>query len=163
LKAADNALASCKTPRVNELTTSAPDTAEQVLYEGNPALLPSIAHWLLAILTVGLALIVFVVRSRGTHYRVTTQRVIVETGLLSKRLDQIDLYRIHDYVVERPIGQRLVGTGNLVLATVDRSTPAVRLAGLSTDVVQLYERLRAATEAEKRRRGVRVLDADRVG
>jgi hypothetical protein len=84
----------------------------------------------------------------------------VETGLFSKRLDQIDLYRIHDYVVERPLGQRLMGTGNLVLSTQDRSTPAVTLAGLSTDVVQLYEQLRKATEQEKRRRGVRVLDAD---
>jgi uncharacterized membrane protein YdbT with pleckstrin-like domain len=133
-----------------------------VLFEGNPALLPSVLHWIIAILTVGLALLVYLARSRSTHYRITTQRVVVETGLLNKRLDQTDLYRIHDYVVERPLGQRLVGTGNLVLQTVDRTTPAVRLLGLHTDVVALYERLRKATEAEKQRRGVRVLDADRV-
>jgi hypothetical protein len=30
-------------------------------------------------------------------------------------------------------------------------------------VVQLYERLRKPTESEKRRRGVRVLDADPTG
>jgi 20S proteasome alpha/beta subunit len=50
----------------------------------------------------------------------------------------------------------------LVLSTQDRSTPALKLSGLSADVVQLYERLRKATELEKRRRGVRVLDADPV-
>lgn len=133
-----------------------------MLFEGNPALLPSILHWIIAILTLGLALLVYLARSRSTHYRITTQRVVVESGLLNKRLDQTDLYRIHDYVVERPLGQRLVGTGNLVLQTVDRTTPAVRLLGLHTDVVALYERLRKATEAEKQRRGVRVLDADRV-
>jgi uncharacterized membrane protein YdbT with pleckstrin-like domain len=139
------------------------DDVESVLFEGSPAVLPSLLHWVVAILTLGLALLVYFARARSVHYRVTTQRVVVESGILNKRLDQTDLYRIHDYVVERPLGQRIVGTGNLLLQTVDRSTPAVRLEGLATDVVALYERLRKATEAEKRKRGVRVLDADQAG
>lgn len=137
-----------------------PPDQEELLFQGNPALLSSLGPLLVSILTLGLALLYYWAHSRSTSYRITSQRVVVETGLFSKRLDQIDLYRIHDYVVERPLGQRLMGTGNLVLSTQDRSTPAVRLAGLSTDVVQLYEQLRRATELEKRRRGVRVLDAD---
>lgn len=140
-----------------------PTPAEEPLFEGHPALVPDLGTLIAAILTLGLWLAYAWLRSRGTHYRVTTQRVVVESGLLNKRLDQIDLYRIHDYVVERPLGQRLLGTGNLLLATQDRSTPAIALRGLSTDVVALYERLRMATEVEKRRRGVRVLDADPVG
>lgn len=151
--------ASCQTARVS----STPTSAEERLFEGHPALVPDLGTLLASIFTLGLWLLVAWVRSRATHYRVTSQRVVVESGLLNKRLDQIDLYRIHDYVVERPLGQRLLGTGNLLLATQDRSTPAVALRGLSTDVVALYERLRTATEAEKRRRGVRVLDADPVG
>lgn len=136
---------------------------EELLFEGHPALLKSVVPLLVTILTLGLGLLYYWIESRSTRYRITSQRVVVESGLLNKRLDQIDLYRIHDYIVERPLGQRLLGTGNLVLATQDRSTPALKLAGLSTDVVQLYERLRKATEQEKRRRGVRVLDADPVG
>jgi uncharacterized membrane protein YdbT with pleckstrin-like domain len=136
---------------------------EELLFEGSPAALSSVGPVLICVVTLGLALIYFWARAQGIRYRVTTQRVVVESGLLSKRLDQIDLYRIHDYVVERPLGQRIMGTGNLVLSTQDRTTPALRLAGLKTDVVQLYERLCQATEVEKRRRGVRVLDADPVG
>jgi uncharacterized membrane protein YdbT with pleckstrin-like domain len=136
---------------------------EELLFEGSPALLPSLGPLLLSIVTLGLALAYFWLHARAVRYRITTQRVVVETGILSKRLDQVDLYRIHDYVVERPLGQRLMGTGNLLLATQDRTTPALRLSGLSTDVVALYERLRKATEIEKRKRGVRVLDADPVG
>ena len=78
--------------------------------------------------------------------------------MFGKRLDQIDLYRIADYVVERPFAQRLLGTGNLVLEALDKTTPELRLEGLKTDVVALYEKLRVATEAEKRRRGVRLVD-----
>lgn len=129
-----------------------------MLFAGHPAVLPSFGHWALAVLTLGIMALWYWLRARSVHYRITTQRVIVERGLLSKRLDQIDLYRIHDYIVERPLGQRIAGTGNLVLQTMDRSTPSVELRGIATDVVQLYERLRKATEAEKRRRNVRVLD-----
>ena len=138
-------------------------TQENVLFEGHPAILSSLVPLLVSVLTLGLALLYYWLHSRATHYRVTSQRVVVETGILNKRMDQVDLYRIHDYVVERPLGQRLMGTGNLLLSTQDRSTPAIKLTGLATDVVQLYERLRKATEDEKRRRGVRVLDADPVG
>jgi uncharacterized membrane protein YdbT with pleckstrin-like domain len=96
---------------------------------------------------------------RGSKlYRVTTRRIVVETGVLSKRLEQIDLYRIADYTVDRPFGQRILGTGNLLLRTFDKSTPELHVREIKTDVVALYEKLRAATEAEKTRRGVRMVD-----
>lgn len=139
-------------------TTPAPIAPEQTLFEGHPALCPSLSSWFIGVLTLGFGFLYFYFRSRGVRYRLTTQRVIVETGLLSKRMDQIDIYRINDYVVERPFSQRLVGTGNLVLTAMDRSTPAIHIAGLKTDVMALYERLRTATEEAKRARGVRVLD-----
>lgn len=134
------------------------ESPEEVLFEGHPALLPTLGAVLASVLTLGLGVIYFALRRLGVHYRITNQRVVIESGLLSKRMDQIDIYRINDYVVERPFGQRLLGTGNLLLSAMDRSTPAVRLSYLKTDVLALYEQLRKATEVEKRRRGVRVLD-----
>lgn len=131
---------------------------EKVLFEGHPALFPSIGSMILAVITLGLAAIYFLIRQKSRHYRVTTERIVVEEGLLSKRMDQIDIYRINDYVVERPFGQRLMGTGNIVLNAMDASSPQMRLEGLKTDVRELYEGLRKATEEQKKRRGVRVVD-----
>ena len=135
-----------------------PHEGEEVLFEGRVALIPSFGTVLLAVLTVGLWLLVRWVRTLGRYYRVTTRRIVVETGVLSKTLEQIDLYRIADYTVERPFGQRLVGTGNLKLKTFDKTTPELDIRDIKTDVVGLYERLRAATEADKARRGVRMVD-----
>jgi uncharacterized membrane protein YdbT with pleckstrin-like domain len=134
------------------------DPPEQVLFEGRTALVPSVGALLLCVLTLGLALIYFGLKRLGTSYKVTSERIVVEHGVFSKALEQIDIYRITDYVVERPFGQRLLGTGNLEIQAMDKTTPVVRLEGLKTDVVRLYEQLRLATEAEKRRRGVRVVD-----
>lgn len=131
---------------------------EEVLFEGRPALVPSIGTVWIVLLSLGLWLIVCWIRSLSCHYRITTRRIVVENGVLSKRLEQIDLYRIADYTVERPFGQRLLGTGNLLLKTLDKTSPQLDVRYIKTDVVTLYERLRAATEADKARRGVRVVD-----
>lgn len=131
-----------------------------MLFEGSPAIVSSVAEAVLAILTVGIAWVWLWLRSRAVHYKVTTHRVVIEQGIFSKRLEQIDLYRVDDYVVELPFGQRLLGTGNLVITTSDRTTKGdVRLNRLRADVRKLYEELRAATEDDKARRGVRRFDS----
>lgn len=138
-----------------------PTTAqEHVLFEGRRAVIPNVGVLVLVILTLGLWLLPAWLGSIATRYRVTDRRIVIELGLLSKRLEQVDLYRISDYTVDRPFLQRLVGTGNLLLKTLDRTTPEVHLLGIKTDIVGLYERLREATEVDKRRRGVRVLDTE---
>lgn len=138
--------------------TLASHDGEEVLFEGRAALVPGVGTLLLAILTLGLWLIVRWFQTLGRTYRITTRRIVVETGVLSKKLEQIDLYRVADYTVERPFGQRIMGTGNLMLKTFDKTTPELNVLAISTDVVKLYEQVRAATEADKARRGVRMVD-----
>lgn len=136
---------------------------EEVLFDGRAALVPGFGTLLLAILTLGLWLIVRWFQTLGRHYRITTRRIVVETGVLSKKLEQIDLYRVADYTVERPFGQRIMGTGNLLLKTFDKTTPELDVREIKTDVVALYEAVRAATEADKARRGVRMVDYEGGG
>lgn len=137
--------------------TAVPDD-ERVLFEGNPALLPSVTSYIWAILTLGLfALYRYWVVS-GLRYKITTRRIVVETGVLSKTMEQVDLYRIADYAVERPFGQRLAGTGNILLETLDKSDSRVAIREIKTDVVALYEAVRQATEVDRQRRGVRIFE-----
>jgi uncharacterized membrane protein YdbT with pleckstrin-like domain len=131
---------------------------EEVLFDGRPALIPSVGVLLLAIVTLGLWLLPRLWRSLGVHYRITSRRIVVETGVLSKRMEQVDLYRVNDYTVDRPFLQRLLGTGNLLLKTFDKTTPELRIQEIKTDVVALYERLRQATEKDRAARGVRMID-----
>jgi uncharacterized membrane protein YdbT with pleckstrin-like domain len=142
----------------NPSNTKAP--IEELLFVGSPAALPSLGHWLLAVCTFGVYGIYAWAQAKATSYRITTQRIVVERGLFSKRMEQIDLYRVVDYVVERPFSQRIVGTGNITLEAMDKTTPELKIFGLRTDMMALYERLRIATESEKQRRGVRVMDVE---
>src|SRR5262249_46594734 len=117
-------------------------TGEELLFSGSPAALPGIGALFLAIVTLGIYAIYAYAKARGTHYKITSQRVVIETGIFSKHMEQIDLYRIVDYVVERPFGQRIMGTGTIVLEAMDKTTPEIRIEGVKTDVMALYERLR---------------------
>lgn len=131
---------------------------ERVLFQGYPAVVPGLGSALLLVFTLGLGWLYLFLRSRSTSYRVTTRRIIIERGLLSKRLEQVDTFRIKDYVVERPFHQRLLGTGNLQLVTVDVTTPRVDITDIRTDVLELYERLRMASEVERGVHGVRIVE-----
>jgi membrane protein YdbS with pleckstrin-like domain len=133
---------------------------EETFFEGRPAVLGSFGALLLTILTLGLAGIFFWLRTLGTKYKITSQRIVVEKGVLSKRMDQVALYRINDFVVERSLGQRIMGTGTITLEAMDKTSPEVKIAGIKTNVMVLYERMRTATEAEKLKKGVRVLDTE---
>lgn len=147
-------------PPPGAMTPAAPTNLaqEQVLFEGQPALVHSLGALLLAIVTFGIALLFFWFKRGGVSYRVTNQRIVIDRGILSKKMEQIDLYRVADFTVDRPFGQRVLGTGNLRLNTYDKTTPVVELGGLKTDVIQLYETLRVAVEGAKQQRGVRMVD-----
>jgi uncharacterized membrane protein YdbT with pleckstrin-like domain len=134
---------------------------EETFFEGRPAAIGSLGALLVVILTAGLGAIYFWLRSLGTRYRITSQRIIVETGMFSKRVDQLDLYRIVDFVIERSFGQRIMGTGTIIVDSMDKTTPVTRIEGIRANVMGLYERTRAAAEVEKQRRNVRPMDIER--
>lgn len=133
---------------------------EETLFDGHPARIATVGALLLSIATLGLALIVYELRRRSIHYRVTTQRIVIERGVFSKRMDQLDVYRITDYAIEQPFSQRLLGTGNLILKSMDTTNPEIRIDAVKTDIRGLYENLRRATELERQRRGVRLVDSE---
>ena len=131
---------------------------ERTLFEGSPAAIGTVWELVLTVLTLGIAGIFLAIRARGTVYKVTTTRIVVETGIANKKIEQVDLYRVVDFAVLLPLAERLVGTGTLLLETEDRTTREVRLERIRTDVRKLYEELRAARDAERTRRGVTTMD-----
>jgi uncharacterized membrane protein YdbT with pleckstrin-like domain len=44
-----------------------------------------------------------------TRYSLTQEKLIVDTGFISRKEDEIRLYRILDITLKRPLGQRTLG------------------------------------------------------
>lgn len=87
-------------------------------------------------------------------YEVTTERVRVITGIFSRRTSELELYRVRDYTVVEPFWQRLIGRGNLILESADRSTPLLVLHAVPR-VGALKDQIRTHTERLRQLRGVR--------
>lgn len=76
---------------------------------------------LLVIQTV--ALVVAWIRLRSTMYRVTNQRVLVEQGVFSKTVDEIDLRYVDDSTFTQSLFERILGIGSVTLISSDKSSP----------------------------------------
>lgn len=67
--------------------------------------------------------IIFGIPWTFTVYRLVKDKLLIETGFLSKKQEEIRLYRIMDLTLHRPIGQRIWGLGTIHCCTADKSTP----------------------------------------
>jgi uncharacterized membrane protein YdbT with pleckstrin-like domain len=97
--------------------------------------------------------------NRTTVYELTTQRLRIRRGILNRRLDELELYRVKDYVLEQPLLLRFLGLGNLTLVTSDASTPTVELRAIG-NAEEVRELLRNAVQTERDRKRVRELDVE---
>lgn len=97
--------------------------------------------------------------TKCTSYELTTQRLKIGTGILNRKLDELELFRVKDYAMDQPLFLRLVGLGNLTLVTSDASTPTVAIRAIA-NVEEVREQLRAAVQSERDRKRVREMDVD---
>jgi uncharacterized membrane protein YdbT with pleckstrin-like domain len=93
------------------------------------------------------------------RYEVTSERIKVTTGLLSRHTSELELYRVRDYSVVEPFWLRMVGVGNIVLTTADRTTPQIVLHAVPS-AASLKDQIRTHTERMRQRRSVRDLEID---
>jgi uncharacterized membrane protein YdbT with pleckstrin-like domain len=97
--------------------------------------------------------------TRSHVYELTSQRIKISEGILSRRQSELELYRVRDYTVIEPFFLRLVGVGNVVLVTADRTTPEVVLHAVPR-AAQLKDTIRTHTERVRQQKGVRDLEID---
>lgn len=91
------------------------------------------------------------------RYELTQERIRVRSGVFTRHLEEIEIYRVKDTELSIPLWQRLVGIGTLRVISSDHTNPNLPLRGIA-DPESVRERIRAACEAVRRARGVRELD-----
>ena len=129
---------------------------ERTLFSGHPAIIHSAWQWIIVVLTLGTALIFYWFKSLATTYEITTQRVRIERGILSKLKDSIELFRIDHFDLHKPLGMRLLGYCVLHLRSSDSSFATVMLYGIP-NLEQLADTLRECSLRERGRRRVTTL------
>jgi membrane protein YdbS with pleckstrin-like domain len=100
-----------------------------------------------------LLLLVVWIRVKSCSYRLTTQRLFVRRGWLARHVDELELYRVKDVVVDQGVLQRVLGYGTITVLADDDTTPKVDLAGISSPT-KVKEMIRTQYRAARQREGV---------
>jgi hypothetical protein len=138
---------------------------EKTIFNGSPSQLSHLGYYILcAILTpvFGLGVLMFLIRflnTKFTNIEITNERIIEKTGILSKKTDETELYRVKDIRLEEPFFLRMFGLSNILLVTTDKSSPLISLNGVQNGP-ELRKELRNMVEARRDKKGVRERDID---
>jgi hypothetical protein len=126
---------------------------ERTLFQGHPVALYSVGQWAITILTLGLGFAYFWVKSRAVTYTLTTQRVQIVRGLFSTLEQTVDLYRLDDFDLHRPLGMRLLGHATLHLRSTDPDLPVAFISGVP-GLAGMSDELRECAMRDRARRRV---------
>jgi membrane protein YdbS with pleckstrin-like domain len=124
----------------------------RTLIEGNAETVKwaIIAVLVLAMVPSLIALPVAVARLKSTQYKVTNQRILVERGVLSKSLEEIDMRSVDDTEFRQTFLERIFGIGEVWVVSTDKVAPRVVLHGIH-DPRKIRELIRAnAYQASQR-------------
>ncbi len=92
-------------------------------------------------------------KRRAKVYRVTTRTLDVEEGVLSRRIETLQLWRVRDVTFEQSVTERMLGVASVRVVAQDDTSPKVTLAGLR-DGRRVFEELKAAVEQARQSRNV---------
>ncbi|MDP2369765.1 PH domain-containing protein [Rhodoferax sp.] len=130
--------------------------AEATLFSGHPVVIYSAWQWLVVLVTLGIAYLFYWFQSIATTYQITTQRVRIERGILSKSKESVELFRIDHFDLHKPLGMRLAGHCVVDLRSSDTNFSTVVIFGIPK-LEALADTLRDCSLRERTRRRVTTL------
>ena len=88
---------------------------------------------------------------RNRRFLIEAEFIRIKSGILFKRIDQVEMYRIRDYLIRRPLVHQLFRVMNVMLKTTDPENPVIYLNGIpESDVVDVMrERVQTARKVNK--------------
>jgi len=73
---------------------------------------------------------------RSVCYTITPEIIRIRRGIFFKRTDQVELYRVKDYILTQPFLLQVCGLMNLTLKSTDPENPVIWLRGIpASDLV----------------------------
>ena len=75
---------------------------------------------------------------RSVFYTITPEIIRIRRGIFFKRTDQVELYRVKDYILTQPFLLQVCGLMNLTLKSTDPENPVIWLRGIpASDLVDI--------------------------
>lgn len=90
---------------------------------------------------------------RSIRFRVTTSNIEVERGMLTKRIEVVELWRCRDVRYKQKLVDRMLGIAHIEIFSADATTPVIEMIGLPASR-KLFEQLRDSIEIQRQSKNV---------
>ncbi|EGT5675291.1 PH domain-containing protein [Cronobacter dublinensis subsp. dublinensis] len=94
---------------------------------------------------------------RSIRYELTTERLRFYRGVLNRKMDETELYRVRDYSIRRPFYLLIFRLATLRVDTQDKRQPTISMTGIR-HAESVLSTLREQVEANRARKNVRDID-----
>ena len=129
---------------------------DKMLWEDRPSQISNFWIYLLFFWTIIPPIIVYL-NTMFIKYELDSQILKIKKGILSRNIDETELYRVKDYSILKPFFLRLFGLGHLVLTTSDKNNKIVRLVAIK-DTEKVKDIIRNHVEKARKRTGTKEVD-----
>jgi uncharacterized membrane protein YdbT with pleckstrin-like domain len=99
------------------------------------------------------------IETHAVRWELTTERLRIIRGLLSRSTEEIELTRVRDVAYEQSLTQRALGIGTVTVVAADTDTPQVQLHDI-VEPEQVKELIRQAVREQRQRLRVRQFEVD---
>jgi uncharacterized membrane protein YdbT with pleckstrin-like domain len=133
-----------------------------ILYEGAPSwkayFWSYVCAGVLSLVLVGLLWMgVLNLRRKGRRYRITNRTIDYESGVFSRRVETLQLWRVQDLDFRQSFLERLLGIATIHVFTTDRTDPELSIRGLPASR-EIFDRLKDACDLARQQRVVGVVE-----
>ena len=90
---------------------------------------------------------------KSIRFRVTNTVIEFERGMLSKRIDVLQLWRVRDVVYKQNLVDRILGIAHVEVVAQDTTNPDLEIVGLPASR-QLFEQIRDSIEIQRQAKNV---------
>ena len=150
----------------NEVSVSETSSgvAEEIVWRGTSSqwknfgvyLLCGLFCWLIVPVFFALA---YYLQTRCKVFELTTQRLKITSGVFTKVIETLELYRVKDIETRQPFFFQLVGVENIQMNTSDASSPLVLIEAVPSSV-GFADKLRNQVEIIRQQKRVREIDIE---
>lgn len=91
------------------------------------------------------------------RYEVDPEKLKYSSGIILRKHEFVENYRIKDFLIEKPLVYWIFGLGNLTIYTSDKTTPILHLNAISKPE-EKYQILRGLVELSRKEKHVYEID-----
>ncbi len=97
----------------------------------------------------------------STEYRLFNESLEVESGIISRKIENIQLFRVRDLGLSQSVLGRIFNVGNIAISSTDKTAPLYTLHGVDNPR-ELYDTVREQVAKSQATRRTMIVEDDQI-